>query len=213
MESDQDRIEVPDHVCPAAGGITWRTLSPPNKLVSPLTRVTARRRGPGSRSDEAGFTLVEVLVAITLLAILLVGLAGEGIDALSTSSYANQRSVAAGLISGAMAQVTALPFADLQAGLNPADSLAGDPNVTQSGNGYIFAPSGATLATSGTSTSEPPLVPHVTTVTVGIPYHVAVYPTVSASSPGLVTVTVIVTWSSSTVGSSSESGVTQVAAP
>jgi len=52
---------------------------------------------------------------------------------------------------------------------------------------------------SNTNSSEPPLVPHVTAVLEGINYTVDTYPTTSTSTPGLVTVVVIVTWKSPTV--------------
>ena len=46
------------------------------------------------------------------------------------ASLAQQRSVAYSLVSADIANVTALPFADLTAGLNPSvDSLANDPNI------------------------------------------------------------------------------------
>jgi hypothetical protein len=71
---------------------------------------------------------------------------------------------------------------------------------------------GATLLTSNTNTSETPLVPHISTSNIGIPYRVAVYPTTS-SIANLVAVTVVVTWTSPTGGAERAVGQTQVSAP
>jgi prepilin-type N-terminal cleavage/methylation domain-containing protein len=205
------RVDVPS----VEGGLRLRSLLWPGTRNRARGTAFSRRRRDGG-ADE-GFTLIEVVVAVSLLTILLVGLAREGIESLSASNYANQRSVAASLISGAIAEVQALPFADVDAGLNPSvDTLTNDPNITKSGSTYTFtkgASPWATLATSNTNTSEAPLVPHIATVKEGITYKVAVYPTVNSSMPGLVTVTVVVTWTSPNIGTASMSGVTQVAAP
>ena len=111
-----------------------------------------------------------------------------------------------------MANVTSLPFADLTAGLNPSvDTLSSDPNIHTSGSTYTLTLTGATLATTNTNTSESPLVPHTTTTTVGIPYKVATYPEVISN--GVVTVVVVVTWTSALGGSAQVVGETEVAAP
>ena len=128
------------------------------------------------------------------------------------ASAAQQRSVASTLISADVASATALPFSDLSAGLNPtADSLPTDPEIQVSGSNYVFKLTGATLATSNSNTSESPLVPHISTTVIGIPYHVATYPVVS--STGLVTLTVIVSWTSALGGTTQLVGETQIASP
>lgn len=165
-------------------------------------------------ADDAGFGLIEVLVAVFLLTIVVLIVLRGTITAMSASVLAKEHSVATSLITGAVAEVTALPFADLQAGLNPvADNLLADPTISQSGSTYTFVPTGATIPTSNTNTSETPLVPHVETTTVGIPYNVAVYPTTTSASPGLVTVNVLVTWTAPTGGLQTASGQAQIAAP
>ena len=128
------------------------------------------------------------------------------------ASVAQQRSVAATLISADVANATALPFSDLSAGLNPTtDALSSDPNIQVSGSTYTLKLTGATLATTNTKTAESPLVPHIATVANGIPYKVATYP--QAGPSGLVTLVVIVTWTSALGGTAKVVGETQMAAP
>jgi len=165
------------------------------------------------RGDE-GFSIIEALVAVTLLTVALLAVERGSIAAISAASVAKEHSVASSLVSGDIAQLVALPFTDVQAGLNPTvDSLTSDPNITKSGSNYIFTLTGATIATTNAKTSEAPLVPHIATVTVGIPFTVSTYPTTSSATPGLVTVTVIVTWKLPTGGTSRVVGQTQIAAP
>jgi hypothetical protein len=115
-------------------------------------------------------------------------------------------------LSGDVADMTSLPFADLTAGLNPTvDTLSNDPNIHVSGSTYTLTLTGATLATTNANSSESPLVPHITTTTVGIPYTVATYP--EAISNGVVTVVVIVTWRSALGGIGKVVGETEIAAP
>lgn len=69
---------------------------------------------------------------------------------------------------------------------------------------------GATLATGNSNTAEAPLVPHIATVTAGVPFTVATYPTVSSAAPGVVTVTVIVSWKPPTGGTDRVVGETEI---
>jgi len=168
--------------------------------------------------EDAGFSLVELVVAITILAVAMLGV-GEGLLATMTaSSVARERSVATALVSGDIAKVESLPFATLEAGLNPsADSLGADPEIasTVSGTGttYQFKPTGATIPATSSASSEPPLVPHLVTVTDQVPYKVATYPTVNASTPGIVTVVVVVSWTSPSGNAVSVTGEAEVSAP
>ena len=150
-----------------------------------------------------GFSLFSVVVMAT----------GSGtIFATAAASAAQQRSVASTLVSSDLAAVGGLPFTDLTTGLNPAvDTLSSDPNIQTVGSTYVLKTTGATLATTNPNTSESPLVPHITTTTVGIPYKVATYPQVASS--GTVTVVAIVSWKSALGGTGRLVGELQVAAP
>jgi len=168
--------------------------------------------------DDAGFGLIEVLVALTVLTVVLLTVERGTIATLSAESLAKEHSVASTLVSAKIAEAESLSFPALKAGLNPSvDPLNQDPNIssvtTPSGTSYVFIPTGATLATSGTATSEPPIIPHISTVNIGIPYEVAVYPTISSTDPGVVTITVIVTWRSPLGTTASTTGQAEVSSP
>lgn len=143
--------------------------------------------------------LVEAIVAIGILAVVVVATELGMLDTFSAAGVAKEHDVANNLATAAIDGAIALPFADLEAGLNPsADSLANDPEIRSAGSGsYTLAFDGAALAATNTNTSEAPLVPHLTnTVNAGISYQVATYPTTNASDSGVVNVVVIVTWTS-----------------
>jgi type II secretory pathway pseudopilin PulG len=159
-------------------------------------------------TNEAGYSIVESLVGISLLAVVLLAADRGAIGSLSAATVAKEHSVATGLVTSATAQAVALPFADLQSGLNPSvDSLLTDPNIVKSGSNYLLELNGSvvptadsTIAVSNTKNPESPLVPHVTTVNEGIRYTVSTYPTTAPSAPGLVTVVVVVSWKAPTGG-------------
>lgn len=163
-------------------------------------------------ADDSGFSLIEVLVALVLLAIVLLGAERAVTDSMEATVLAKEHSVANGLITQAMAEAVAIPFQDLEEGLNPnatcpalggGNCLASDPYLVQSGSSYqlkingSYVPSSSyTVPTSNSNSSESPIVPEVSTVTEGIPYTVYVYPTVTSSSASLVTVVAVVSWHS-----------------
>ncbi len=180
-------------------------------LVVAGPRLRARCRV--AHGDE-GFSIIEALVAVTILTVSLLAVERGSVAAISAASVAKEHAVASSLVSGDIAQLVALPFADVNVGLNPSvDSLASDPYITKSGSTYTFTLNGATIPTTNAKTSEAPLVPHITTVSAGIAFTVATYPTVSSATPGLVTVTVLVTWKPPTGGKDRAVGETQIAAP
>ncbi|MGH9291625.1 MAG: type IV pilus modification PilV family protein [Acidimicrobiales bacterium] len=145
--------------------------------------------------DDAGLSIIEVVIAMSLIAVVLLGAEWGVIGSMSAASLSKEHSVATALASATMAQVVALPFPDLQSGLNPsAETLSTDPNISVSGSTYTLRLNGATIPTTNTNPSDPPLVPHSSTVTEGITYDISTYPTVSSSAPGLVTVVVVVSW-------------------
>jgi hypothetical protein len=165
-------------------------------------------RGP----DEEGFALLEVLIAFSVFFAVIMATSTGAIAAAQTASAAQQRSVASTLISADVANVTDLPFSDLTAGLNPtAESLSNDPNIQASGSTYVLKLTGATLATANAKSSDSPLVPHISTTTIGIPYRVATYPQVISN--GIVTLVVIVSWTSALGGTAKLVGETEIAAP
>jgi len=139
-----------------------------------------------------------------LMALVVVAVEWGVVGTLSAASLNKQHSVAAALVSSTTAQVEAIPFNQLELGIDPSwdsshgASLTSDSNVkVVSGTYELKLDGNATILTSQTcssSCSDPPLVPHISSVVVGgRTYTVSVYPTATSTS-GLVEVVVAVTW-------------------
>jgi len=156
------------------------------------------------RSGDEGFTLVELLVTMFIIATVLLGLVGVQVSALITTTLAKQRQQATALANQAMEELRALPFSTVSGGLYSGD-LAGDPNIA----GSAFKPSydasiDETLVTSGIQpvAYATPLYPHVASNTVGgISFATSTYVTLAGvdASEGY-WLTVIVDWTSKNTG-------------
>jgi hypothetical protein len=156
--------------------------------------------------------LLEVVIGFSLFCVVILAASSGSVASMASASVAHERFIASTLVSQDIATATTLPFADLEAGLNPTvESLTSDPNIQLVGSSYVLKLTGGSLATSNTNTSEAPLVPHISTVTVGIPYKVATYPV--ATSTDLVTLCVVVSWTSAASQTSQVVGEIQIAAP
>lgn len=166
-----------------------------------------RHRAAAARRDDRGLTLIELIVALTVVLVALTVLAGVFIGSLHTLTVAKQRQSATALATRAMEQMRALPFSTLTSGLSTGD-LAGDPNIT--GTPARLRPTGAptvdevlqTNTPSGTpptcDTATTPLLPHrCPTVLDNVTYEVASYVAqVPSSDPVQYSLTTIVTWTS-----------------
>ncbi len=165
---------------------------------------------------EHGFSLLETVVAITVIFASLVALSYTATAGFGYESLARQRQSATALANGTMEQVRGLAYARIQTGMLTSD-LAGDPNVVTGCSGdpagtYRFLSctpgtvpgSGEKIVHSSTATNPTvPLVPHERTVTEnGIAYTIRTYVTNDCTTVDGVTctaldpyrVTVIVTW-------------------
>jgi type II secretory pathway pseudopilin PulG len=162
------------------------------------------RRRLGKPRGEAGFTLVEMLVAQGVILASLVTIAYTTTVGFSDIALARQRQGANGLANRVMEQVRALPFDVVKRGLSNTDLAGGDPDVFVSGcpNGssycYRSSPSAALEEIPrGANPTVEPLVPHRGTETVGpTTYSRAVYVTYYNNDPTLnaFRVTVVVSW-------------------
>ncbi|MGH9284364.1 MAG: type IV pilus modification PilV family protein, partial [Acidimicrobiales bacterium] len=125
------------------------------------TIVYRRARWPaGRRSGERGFTLVEVLIAITLMLGTLLGLAYISTNGLVDVGLARQRQGATGLANEAIEKMRTLPFDTLARGLDAADAAA-DPRIVACGTNLCS--NGEIVPTfSAGATTVDPIVPHVT---------------------------------------------------
>jgi prepilin-type N-terminal cleavage/methylation domain-containing protein len=158
-----------------------------------------------SRGGDEGFGLIEVMIAMVILAIVVLAVTRAAVGAESGATLAQQETVANALASEAVAQVEALPYADLAAGLNPAvDDLALSPYVSATGSGssasYVLTLNNEQILTDNSATDgEAPLVPFTSTDKLGISYTVSSFPTIAngaTGANGVITVTVIVSWTS-----------------
>jgi type II secretory pathway pseudopilin PulG len=159
------------------------------------------------RPEETGFTLIEVLLAFTIIGVLFFAVEWAAIGSVAASSVAAQRATATSLATQAIAEAQALPFTDLQSGLNCSQlhaAMGSWPEVAQSGSSCLnytytlqlsgLSPVPILVANSATS-GQQPLVPFSSTVQLGgISYAIGVFPTGTGSPPSLVTVTAIVSW-------------------
>lgn len=160
-----------------------------------------------SADGEAGFTLVELVVAMLIIGMVLLGLVGLQTSAMITITHAKQREQATAVANQVLEQLRAMPWATLSKGLNPnfVSAAGGDANIS----GSMLHPSAQpaineVLKTDSSQlTTVPPLsgvggtnVTDVTdTATRGITYRARTYVTTPAGATApVVQLTVIVTW-------------------
>jgi type II secretory pathway pseudopilin PulG len=176
-------------------------------VTARLTRRTSPLRS--TVSEDGGFGLIETVIALSLLAVVILGTTWALIGTLSAATVAKQRDVATGLAQGAIAAALAIPYPDLSEGLNPSvDALSGDSNITTGASvtvcgqqtSYTLKSTGAPIFASNSKSSEAPIVPHVQSTTEdGVAYKVATYPTANTTNPAtancnLVELVSVVSW-------------------
>ncbi len=88
--------------------------------------------------DKKGFTLVEVLIVMFVLAVVLMGLAGYVCAVMKATSQSKQTSVASSLAQGKLESLRNVPFASLASGSDSVDAqgltYSRQWTVTQTGN-------------------------------------------------------------------------------
>lgn len=89
-------------------------------------RTTRTAPPPAGRPAEAGFTLVEALIAIVILVFGLIGITNLMLVAATSNTSANQGTAAASIASQRLEMLKAVPFTNLTAGGNLASGT--DPN-------------------------------------------------------------------------------------
>jgi Tfp pilus assembly protein PilV len=185
-----------------------RRVGRDRRIVSSCGVPRERRPGPSSRAERGadGFALLDVVVAIALLATALVGIESVlGTELLSIGSSTSQQA-AAGLLDQAMEDVRALPYQIVANGLSTSDAtIASDQNISVSGTApnqtYTFVPTSEAIPHASLSYTQAPFVPHVSTKTVNsTTFTIATYPTIVSGAPGVYRVTVIVSWRPGSLG-------------
>lgn len=161
---------------------------------------TARAR---LRSDERGFSLIEVMVAITVIFGALTALAYTATIGFDHIGYARERQQGTGLANQLMEEVRGLAYERIQQGLLTTD-VAADPRAVTGCSGdaagvyrYETCAGEKIVHSSGLSPASP-LVPNNGTISSGFPtpYQYRVY--VTNDDPGVdpYRVTVVVSWAS-----------------
>jgi type II secretory pathway pseudopilin PulG len=166
-----------------------------------VTRAIRRRLS----SDDDGFTLIELSVAMFVTLLVIAALAAAFLSSIRGIALAKQRQAATGIATATMEQFRAIDYASLSSGMTCSD-LSGDSLVTLSGGCSAgvtgtFAPGFGgiseplVLQTSGPAAA--PLNPHKTTKVVeNATYTVASYVSRPSASSQSFNLTVIVSWSS-----------------
>ncbi len=180
-----------------------------------MTRKMLKRRLRAKTSDERGFTLLETIIAITVIFGSLTTLAYAATASLHYQDIARQRQSANGVAAQIMEEVRGLAYTKITAGLSSTD-LTGDSNIVSCSGVYRFLActagsepgAGEKIVSSAGLTTTTPLVPHQSStspntdvVINNIAYSWATYVTQddsSATSP--YRVTVVVTWTDGPVG-------------
>src|SRR5450756_1497622 len=180
-----------------------------------MRRLMERRRAAIASAD-AGFTLVELIVAMMIIATVLLLLMAVQTSALVTTTQAKQRQEGSAVANELMEELRALPWASLQRGLHPSYATAGvDPSLVGSEMCIRDSPSihEALVVTAGVNgqglDTRPLSVVNGSNLTQrtdpavpGVVFKARTYVSTSTTlAPGVLTLTVIVTWkpASSTV--------------
>jgi len=151
--------------------------------------------------EEDGLTLVETLVAVTVMLFTVLSLAYTGVVAFADIALARQRQDATALADRTMELVRALPFDRIKTGLQKADlDATSDPNIVKPCGGVAgtFCFRGEHIP-SGTVGTLAPLAPHQSVHTVGpttytVSTYVTYYQDDQTTTPPTFRVVVIVSW-------------------
>lgn len=160
-----------------------------------MTALVRRLRGGEA---EAGFTVVEVIVALVLLAMGMSSLGALYTTSLGIVRVAKERQAATGLAGQAMEQLRALPYATATGGQRTADLTA--PDVTTSGGSYwltLVSPQ-EEVVTNAAGSLPAPLQPAAPVTLDQVTYTVRAYVTkATALGANVFRATVVVRWTSS----------------
>jgi type IV pilus modification protein PilV len=100
-------------------------------FMTSLERIRSRHA-----SSQAGFGMIEVMVAILIITVGLLAVAYTAFGAFNDQAFARQRQSATGLANQTMEQIRALPFDTLSRGLGNTDlATMSDPKITRTGSG------------------------------------------------------------------------------
>jgi type II secretory pathway pseudopilin PulG len=176
-----------------------------------MTRAMLRRRRSALiGEDERGFTIVETMIAITIIFASIVAMAYSAMAGFRALAYGRERVTGDGIADQIMESIRGQAYSRIQTGLSSSDLT--DPNIINCGGTpvvYRFQScAGERIVNSGGVPSTPWINPHTGTIaasatTNNVPYTWATYitndcPTVSATCPTMnpYRVSVMVAWAS-----------------
>ena len=179
----------------------------PRQRQAATTR-SRRRRQIGRSEQDAGFTLIEPIVAAFMLTVVVLAAVNFIVHVAETVSASRQRQAAAALATQALEQLRGLPYGTVSSGLRN-DDLGSDPDISVvSGVPRLVLPAAATGGTavdealvvnSGTATPAP-LYPHRVVVpnsTFRSNPTLSVFVTLDPSTSGVYDLTAVVRWTPS----------------
>src|SRR3954471_7214214 len=161
------------------------------------------------RRDEAGFTMVEMVVALMIVALGMVALGIVYMSVGTTAQLARERQEANSLANQVLEELRAMPYTTVTTGLaNWGTELSSDPNIVGGHFKPTYDPSIDEILQSYTPTSAPaatcanqglaPIYPHVCPVSLGkVTFKQRAYVTqVAGSAQSAYWLTAVVSWSS-----------------
>ena len=163
-------------------------------------RLHARLRARLS-SDERGFTIIESVIAITVIFASLTALAYTATIGFKAMAYSRERITADGVANQIMEEIRGLAYSKIQSGLSSTD-LGGDANIVSCSGVYRFEScSGEKIISSTGLSATAWLVPHTGTLaasatTNNVAMTWSVYDTNDDTTHNPYRVTVIVSWAS-----------------
>jgi len=176
-----------------------------------------RRSRAGRQNDEAGFTVIETMVALVIVFAMLVSLAYVVTSGLRYQAVARERQQATGLANQLMEQIRGLAYERITQGLLSTDLSTDDPNLELCSGTYRLISctagsvvgSGEAIVSSPGLTTTTPLVPHQSAtapntnlVANGRTYTWSTYVSQDDSEPDVIApyrVTVLVTWANGAI--------------
>lgn len=169
------------------------------RVRSGLRRLRARTAGD-LRADEAGFTIVEVMVALTIMFVALLSLVYTVTNSFQHIALSRQRQEAHGVADRYLERIRALPYDTVKLGMLTSDLVADTTNVQPVPFGYRLKTTNERIPNGAGVPTVEPLVPNAHTETVGNnTYQVRTYITYfqDDDTTGVLRASVIVTWNES----------------
>ena len=170
-----------------------------------MTRAMLRRRLRALAHDERGFTILETVIAITVMFASLVALAYTATVGFRSIAYARERVTFDGVADRIMEEIRGQAYTKIQTGLLTSD-LTGDPNILNCGGVPIVyrfesCSTGEKIVSSGGVAVTPWINPHSGTVaaaaiTNNVGYTWSTYITNNDPATQPYRVTVVVQWAS-----------------